>query len=352
MRIAELEPRINHPAEVHLATVVRNGCFPPKSYLTTNQVEFFYRDGEWQLPLQPRMDGLVRTEQGERLKVVEMNKLKEGENVIEGSTEDGSEGIYVINLKKVGDNGGQFGFMQSEISRERRVDYPHLASVLRNSKKDNGKIVWVLGPAVVHSGGIESVEWLIQNGYVGALFGGNAIGVHDIEHAMFGTSLGLQDNLVPAKNGHRNHLEAINLVRECGSIKKAVEAGLITHGIMFECIRNNVPFVLVGSIRDDGPLPDTITDNVEAQNAMRVHTIDASAAVMIATVLHSVAAGNMTPSYRVVNDDIQPIPIISVDTSEFASTKLVDRGSGQAYPVITNASNFLSLIVNELAKKN
>ncbi|PJA21030.1 hypothetical protein COX60_00005, partial [Candidatus Berkelbacteria bacterium CG_4_10_14_0_2_um_filter_35_9_33_12] len=130
----------------------------------------------------------VHAEQGEHLKVVEMNRLKEGENVIEGSTEDGSEGIYVINLKKVGNNDGQFGFMQSEISRERRVNYSHLASVLKNAKEDNGKIVWVLGSAVVHSGGIESVEWLIQNGYVEALFGGNAIGVHDIEHAIFGTS--------------------------------------------------------------------------------------------------------------------------------------------------------------------
>ena len=350
MRIAELEPKITHPTEVRLATVTKDGCFPSKSYLTTNQVEFFYKDGEWQLPLQPRMDGLVRAEQGEHLKVVEMNRLKEGENVIEGSTEDGSEGIYVINLKKVGNNDGQFGFMQSEISRERRVNYSHLASVLKNAKEDNGKIVWVLGSAVVHSGGIESVEWLIQNGYVEALFGGNAIGVHDIEHAIFGTSLGLQDNLIPAKNGHRNHLEAINLVRECGSIEKAVETELITHGIMFECVRNNVPFILAGSIRDDGPLPDTIIDNVEAQNAMRVHTINASAAVMIATVLHSVATGNMTPSYRVVGEEVQPIPIISVDTSEFASTKLGDRGSGQAYPVITNASNFLSLMVNELSK--
>jgi len=352
MRIAELEPKISHPTEVRLATVTKDSCFPPKSYLTTNQVEFFYKDGEWQLPLQPRMDGLVRVGTAEQLKVVEMNKLKEGENVVEGCTEDGSEGIYVINLKKVGEDEGQFGFMQSKISRERGINYPHLADVLKNARENDGKIIWVLGPAVVHSGGIESVEWLIQNGYIGALFGGNAIGVHDIEHALFGTSLGLQDNLMPAKNGHRNHLEAINLVRQCGSIKKAVEAGLITRGIMFECVRNNVPFVLAGSIRDDGPLPDTITDNVEAQNTMRAHTIDASAAVMIATVLHSVATGNMTPSYRVVDDEIRPIPIISVDTSEFASTKLGDRGSGQAYPVITNASNFLSLLVNELAKKS
>lgn len=350
MRIKALRPTIIHPREVSLGVVEKDGCFPDGAYLTSNQIEFFYHKGNWRLPKYPRMDGVVRVEKGNQLNVVEMNKLKEKERVILGNTEDGSQGIYVTNLARASKKSGQFAFMTNDISRERRVNYPDMACVLRSMQEKDGKIIWVVGPAVVHAGGIESMEWLIKNEYVGALLGGNAVGAHDIEHAMFGTSLGLQDNLKPAHNGHRNHLEAINSVRNEGSIAAAVTAGKITRGILYECVRNNVPFVLAGSIRDDGPLPDTITDALKAQDAMRVHTIEASGVVMLATVLHSVATGNMTPTYRIVGDEILPIPVICVDSEEFAVTKLVDRGTSQAYPVVANVADVLSRLVNELAK--
>lgn len=351
MNIHELEPKIPHPNSVKFGEVKTTGCFPKNAYLTSNLVEMFYHDGRWQLPRQPRMDGLVRHEK-DGLAVIEMNKLAVREAVVLGKSEDGSEGIYVTSLRKTREvKNGEFGFMSSDISREKRVDYGKLASVLTEAKKDNGKIVWVLGPAVIHAGGIENMEWLIRKGYVGAMLGGNAIAVHDIEHAMFGTSLGIKDDGSQAELGHKKHLEAINAVREVGSIQKAVESGLISRGIMYECVKKHVPYVLAGSIRDDGPLPDTITDIQKSQDAMREQTINASAVVMVATVLHSVATGNMTPTYRLVGEEIVPVPAICVDSTEFAVTKLSDRGTEQAYPVIGNLSDFLNLLVNELAKK-
>lgn len=349
MKIKELEPKFIPPTEVQFGTIVRKGCVPQEAYLTTNQIEFFYSQGEWLLPTQPRMDGVVRRGR-ERLQVVEMNKLEQGEDVVLGSSDDGQEGIYVTNIRPKVDNNGQFGFMANDVSRERRVDYDHLATLLDEVRGENGKIIWVLGPAVVHAGGIESMEWLIKRGYVGALLGGNALAAHDIEHAMFGTSLGLRDNSQPAENGHRKHLEAINVVRTAGSIEAAVNNGLINKGIMYECIRNTVPFVLAGSIRDDGPLPDTITDVLRSQYAMRAHTINASCVVMLATALHSIATGNMTPTYRVRGDEIQEVPVICVDSDEFTVMKLTDRGTSQAYPVITNARDFLSLLINGLER--
>ncbi len=348
MKIKELVPQNISGPEVQFGEIIQTGCFPPDTYLTTNQIEFFRFDREWHLPVQPRMDSVVRRG-SERLQVVEMNKLKIGDRVVLGSTENGSEGIYVTNFgQNEGDN-GRFGFMKSDVSRERRVDYSRLAGVLDDAK--DGKIIWVLGPAVVHAGGIESMEWLIKHNYVGALLGGNAIAVHDIEYAIYGTSLGMDDDCQAVKNGHRKHLEAINAVRIAGSIGNAAKAGLINRGIMYECVRNGVPIVLAGSIRDDGPLPDTITDAIKSQDTMRLHAIDASCVVMLATALHSIATGNMTPTYRLVGDEIREVPVICVDSDEFTVTKLSDRGTSQAYPVIANVRDFLLLLVDELEKQ-
>lgn len=350
MKIAEFEKFFPpHPREIQLGEIVKTGCTPAGVYFTTNRIEFFHLGGGWQLPSQPRMDGVVRWG-SERLQVVEMNKLAEGEKVVLGNSEDGSEGIYVTTIQQAAGehHNGQFHFMASDVSRERRVDYHHLANVLQNIRDNGRKIVWVLGPAVVHAGGIESMEWLIKHDYVGALLAGNALAVHDIEHAMYDTSLGLKDDSQPVHNGHRKHLEAINAVRTLGSIKAAIQQGLINQGIMYECVRNTVPFVLAGSIRDDGPLPETITDNLQAQDAMRAYTTNASCVVMLATALHSIATGNMTPTYRVVRDEIEEVPVICVDSDEFTVTKLVDRGTSQAYPVIANVRDFLLSLANEL----
>lgn len=349
MKIEELEPRIKNPTEVEVVPVTKEGTFPAGAYLTTNLIEFFRTGGEWVLPRQPRMDGVARADK-EGLAITEPNKLKNGEGVVFGDTEDGSQGIYVTGFPQSTEEGAQFGFMSSAVSRERRVDYPQLAAVLKEAREGEGKIIWVLGPAVVHAGGIGEMEWLIRNQFVGALLGGNAIGAHDIEHAMYGTSLGMQDNLRPVHNAHRMHLEALNEVRRLGSIRAAVEVGKITRGIMYECVRNNVPYVLTASIRDDGPLPDVIIDNLKGQMAMREQTVDACLVVMLASVLHSVATGNMTPTYRVDGDEIKAISVIAVDSDEFAVTKLVDRGTGQAFPVIANAADFLQRLVGELSK--
>lgn len=350
MKIRELEPKITNPAEIRFGRVESAGIFPADTYLTTNRIEFFYSGGEWQLPTQPRMDGVVKRG-SERLEVVEMNKLQTGQSVVLGSSEDGSEGIYVTSLQEAISSSGKFGFMESGVSRERRVDYSYLADILRDIRAGGGNIIWVLGPAVVHAGGIGSMEWLIEHGYVGTLFGGNAVAAHDIEHSMFGTSLGLADNSKPVFNGHRNHLEAINIVRNAGSIKAGVEQGSIKSGIMYQCVRNDVPFVLAGSIRDDGPLPDTITDALKSQDTMRDYTKDAGCVVMLATALHSIATGNMTPTYRIVGDEIREVPVICVDSDEFTVNKLSDRGTSQSYPVITNARDFLANIVTELDRR-
>ncbi len=349
MKVEELKPRIENPTEASVVPVTKGGTFPDGAYLTTNLIEFFRHDGEWVLPKQPRMDGVVRAG-ADGLAITEPNKLKEGEGVVFGDTEDGSQGIFVISFPQRAEEGAQFGFMSSTVSRERRVDYPKLAAVLNEARESEGKIVWVLGPAVVHAGGIGQMEWLVRNRFVGALLGGNAIGAHDIEHAMFGTSLGMQDNLRLVHNAHRMHLEALNTVRRLGSIKAAVEAGAVTRGIMYECVRNQIPYVLTASIRDDGPLPDVIVNNLEGQKAMRAQTIDANLVVMLASVLHSVATGNMTPTYRVDGEEVKSIPVIAVDSDEFAVTKLVDRGTGQAFPVIANATDFLQRLVEELSK--
>lgn len=242
-------------------------------------------------------------------------------------------------------------FNTTAVSRERIINYGQIADILQEAKDKPGKIIWVLGPAVIHGGGIDDVAWLVRNGYVGALLAGNALAAHDIEHAMKGTSLGVNDNSEAVHNGHRNHLEAINRVRKAGSIANAVREGLIKEGIMYECVQNDVPFVLAPSPRDDGPLPDVIVNQIEAQRAMREQTIDASVVVMGATVLHSIATGNMTPTYRIDGDEINPIPVICVDTEEFVVTKLSDRGTSQAIGIISNITDFLARLRTELERR-
>lgn len=362
MKVKELVAQTPSGVPVIMTGFVEKKGVPPRGeYLTVNTPELYHVSPDaWVLPEAPRMDGVAKivTESsnggiGEThrrsVRIVEMNKLEVGDEVVLATTDDGSEGVLVPNLPQENADRQKFSFMSSDVSREKRTNYNKLAEILEGAKK--GKVVWVLGPAVDHSGGIEDMQWLIENGYVGALLGGNAVAAHDIEHSMLHTSLGNDDNANPVYNGHRNHLEAIVAVREVGSIEEAVRQGVITEGIMYACVKNNVPFVLAGSIRDDGPLPDVITDAVKAQDAMREHTKDATAIVMVATVLHSVATGNMTPTYRVEGDEIIPVPVICVDMDEFSVTKLADRGTGQAYPVLTNAQDFLHNIVSALKNR-
>jgi len=232
--------------------------------------------------------------------------------------------------------------MASEISSERRVEIVirQLAEMLRHTNASGGKIVVVAGPVVVHTGGVEGLCRMIRNGYVQALLGGNAIAVHDVEYALYETSLGvLLETGMPAHEGHRNHMRAINFINQFGSIAKAVEAGALQSGIMYELVKNQVRFALAGSIRDDGPLPDTINDMIEAQARYEDLLRGADLVMILGTMLHGIGAGNMIPSWvRTVCVDINPAVV----------TKLSDRGSAQTVGIVTEVGTFLHLLKEQL----
>ena len=323
------------------------GVLPDNFFATTNLPTYVKIDGAWRLPRQPRMDGaIVRSADGS-LRIVEGRYVPAGELVAVGLVEDGSEGIYVHVTGFIGAGAaeGEFQFMSSHVSREKPVDYALMAELLQRERAHGGHIVWVVGPAVLHSRGRDVLTWFIENGFVGALLGGNAVAVHDIEQALMGTTLGMDRSGRPVSGGHSFHMRAINRVAAAGSIRAAVEQDILSNGIMYACVKHHVPFVLAGSIRDDGPLPDTIRDTVRAQELMREHATRATMTIMIATALHSIAFGNMLPAYFVASDEsLRPIATIAVDTSEFVVSKLKDRGTHQAFGVITNAQDFLHVL--------
>jgi lysine-ketoglutarate reductase/saccharopine dehydrogenase-like protein (TIGR00300 family) len=235
--------------------------------------------------------------------------------------------------------------MSTEVSRERPVNYEELASRLGEEKKQGGFLVWVAGPALVHSRARKDLEWFIQNGYVQAVLAGNAVAVHDIEAAIFGTTLGMSNTGQPTEGGHGLHMRAINKVRAAGSIEKAVQAGLIPSGIMHALVTHKVPYVLAGSIRDDGPLPGVYSDSLAAQDAMRELTVKATGAILVASALHAIAVGNMLPAFHTHFDGIPtPLMTICVDQTEFVVNKLKDRGTHQAYGVVTNAQDFMHVL--------
>jgi lysine-ketoglutarate reductase/saccharopine dehydrogenase-like protein (TIGR00300 family) len=279
--------------------------------------------------------------------VREGRRVRAGDEVVVGVAEDGREGVVVHAQGFVGEDAaqGDFHFMSSQVSREKPIDYAAIARMLVREKRRGGYVLWVTGPALVHSRARDNLVWFIRNGYVQELLAGNAVAVHDIEAAIVGTTLGMTSQGEPTPGGHAAHMRAINAVRRAGSIRAAVVEGLITEGIMHACVVEEIPYVLAGSLRDDGPLPDVLTDMVAAQEATRAHTIKATMAVMIATALHSIAVGNMLPAYY---EDPQrglcELPTICVDASEFLVSKLKDRGTHQAVGVVTNAQDFMSIL--------
>jgi lysine-ketoglutarate reductase/saccharopine dehydrogenase-like protein (TIGR00300 family) len=236
-----------------------------------------------------------------------------------------------------------FEFMASPVSSEKPkgVTVREIAAAMRRTKQAGEKILAVLGPAVVHTGSVEHICQMIRGGFLQVLFAGNALATHDIEQALYGTSLGVWlDRGLPAEEGHEHHLRAINTVRRAGGIKLAVDKGILKSGIMFECIRHGIPYLLAGSIRDDGPLPDVITDTLEAQRRMRelVHGVGFS--LMVATALHAIATGNLLPAW---------VKVACVDINPATVTKLTDRGSIQTVGIVTDAEPFLRALVSELA---
>ncbi len=326
-----------------------DGVLPEHFFSTTNLPTYVKVGGQWQLPKAPRMDSAIVLEPDGSLRVLEGRYLRRGQKVAVGYAEDGSEGILVdaegLLPEGDGSSDSDFSFMRSSVSREKPVDYATMARLMREEKERGGHIVWVLGPAVLHARGRDVITWFIENGYVNALLGGNAVGVHDIEQALMGTTLGMDSTGRPMPGGHAFHMRAINRIAAAGSIAAAVEQGILTEGIMHACARYRVPFVLAGSIRDDGPLPDTISDMTKAQEIMRTHAQKATMAIMVATALHSIGFGNMLPAYSTDADGtLRPLTTIAVDSSEFVVSKLKDRGTHQAFGVITNAQDFLHVL--------
>ncbi len=324
-----------------------DGVLPEHFFATTNLPTYVKVFGQWLLPKTPRMDAAIVLERDQTVRILEGRYVAKGQPVAVGYAEDGSEGIYVDNVGLLADeedSEGEFQFMSSAVSREKPVDYGRMARLLIEEREQGGHIVWVVGPAVLHSRGRNVLTWFIDNGFVHALLGGNAIAVHDIEQALMGTTLGMDRSGRPVSGGHSFHMRAINRIAGAGSIRAAVEQGMLTEGIMYACVKNNVPFVLAGSIRDDGPLPDTITDIVRAQEMMREHAKRTTMTIMIATALHAIAFGNMLPAYAQRGETIKPLTTIAVDSSEFVVSKLKDRGTHQAFGVITNAQDFLHVL--------
>jgi lysine-ketoglutarate reductase/saccharopine dehydrogenase-like protein (TIGR00300 family) len=324
--------------DARFAPAPADGVLPEDFFSTTNLPTYVKIDGAWRLPSTPRMDAAIVLGVDQSLRVLEPRYVRQGMPIALGFAEDGSEGIYVH-------ASAEFQFMSSSVSREKPVDYDEIARLLHRERERGGHIVWVLGPAVLHSRGRDVMTWFIENGFVHALLGGNAIAVHDIEQALLGTTLGMNRGGHPVHGGHAFHMRAINRVARAGSIRAAVEQGVLTEGIMHACIVHDVPFVLAGSIRDDGPLPDTITDAVRAQELMREHARKTTMTIMVASALHSIAFGNMLPAYTGDSEEtIRPISTIAVDSSEFVVSKLKDRGTHQAFGIITNAQDFLHVL--------
>jgi len=341
-------PPLDAAPDARFEPAPADGVLPDGFFSTTNLPTYLKLGGAWRRPRLPRMDCVVVRHPNDDLLTTEPRKVRRGDGVAVGQSEDGSEGIYVHAEGFLGGrhSANEFRFMQTEVSREKPVDYSVLAELLGEEKRRGGKILWVVGPALVHARAREDMIWFIENGYVGALLGGNAVAVHDLEAAIFGTTLGMSSSGEGVEGGHALHMRAINAVRRAGSIAAAVTSGLVQGGIMHALVTHGVPYVLAGSIRDDGPLPDVIPDTLAAQDAMREQTSRATFAVFVATALHAIAVGNMLPAFvdAATPDGVRPLTTICVDQTEFVVNKLRDRGTHQAYGVVTNAQDFMHVL--------
>lgn len=324
------------------------GHIPENFYATTIFPEYFKINGNWILVENSRMDCSVVIRNGKPF-AVEMRNIKQGDDVVVGRVDDGSTGVFVHSdgfsqdIDKEDEENGSFVFRTGK-SRESSYsrDYDRLYDILRYEKQ-HGHIVWVLGPACVFDhDSRNAMAKLIDNGYCNVLFAGNALATHDLEASLYNTGLG-QDiySKKLIKNGHYNHIHTINLVRKAGSIENYVKENNVKNGIMSSLVRNDVPFLLAGSIRDDGPLPGVISDVYKSQDLMRSHTSKATTVIALATQLHTIATGNMTPSYQVIDGVVRPVFFYVVDISEFAVNKLRDRGSLSVTGIVTNIQDFL-----------
>jgi lysine-ketoglutarate reductase/saccharopine dehydrogenase-like protein (TIGR00300 family) len=314
-----------------------DGVFPDDFYSTTNLETVVRLDGGWVPVEHPEMDCGLLVE-GARVRTVPVSDVRAGDKIV-----CGAGGIKVVlptrEHKALGDD---FEFMASTVSSEKpqALLVRQIAERMREVKHDGGRVLWVAGPAVVHTGASAPMAALVEHGWVDVLFSGNALATHDIESALFGTSLGVDlAHGQGVEHGHEPHIRAINAVRAAGSIGKAVESGVLTSGVMHAMVKANKPYVLVGSVRDDGPLPDVYTDVIEGQRAMRAQLKNVGFAIMVATMLHSIATGNILPA---------SIPLVAVDINPATVTKLADRGSAQAVGIVTDIGLFLEQLAYNL----
>ena len=334
-----------------LAPAAADGFAPENFHATTIFPEYIKTGGDWLILRNSRMDCAVVMKKG-RPETLEIRKLKRGDKVVLGRSEDGSEGILVhADCFDTGNPLSDKFVFRTGRTRETSYsrDYDTLYELLKY-ERENGSIVWVLGPAVsFDSDSRNAMSSLISHGYAHAVLAGNALATHDIEASLFGTALG-QDiySQEPAPRGHYHHLDVINSVCAAGSIESLIRDGSVTDGIVKSCVDCKVPLVLCGSIRDDGPLPEVIADVRASQDAMRGHTSRATTLIGLATQLHVIAAGNMTPAYQAVGDTVRPVYIFAVDVSEFAVNKLRDRGSLAVKSIVTNVQDFLANLARTL----
>lgn len=344
------DPKFTQAPDAAWEEVSIDGVAPENYHSTSMYPEYFKIKGKWTLAEESRMDSSVVLRDDGRLDVVENRNLRKGDKVILGRTENGEEGIFLhsTGFESPEDaESDQFVFRQGR-SRETSFarDYDRLFELLKY-EKEHGNILWVMGPAFSFDADARrAMQAMVENGYVDGLMAGNALATHDLEGAMFHTALG-QDIYTQKShpNGHYNHLDVINRVRKSGSISQFVEDYNIDNGIMYSCVKNNVPFVLTGSIRDDGPLPEVIGDAYAGQSAMRGMVKKATTVICLATMLHTIATGNMTPSYRVLEDGtVRPVFLYTVDADEFVVNKLLDRGSLAATTIVTNVQDFIMIV--------
>ncbi len=361
-------PKYHHPdftaplfanaPDVQIATATQDGVFPDHYHSTSMYPEYFKIDGVWTLAEESRMDSGVILRPDGRLDVVEMRNIKQGDAVILGRTEHAEGGIYMHchGFTAPTEDGDapddQFVFRQGR-SRETSYtrDYDQLISLLQYEKAHGGNILWVMGPAFSFDADARhAMQMMIEHGYADGLLAGNALATHDLEGAHLHTALG-QDIYTqqPQANGHYNHLDVINKVRGSGSIPQFIADYGIQDGIMYSLVQQKVPYVLTGSIRDDGPLPEVYGNAYEGQDAMRGLAKKATTVICLATMLHTIATGNMTPSFRVgENGDIRPVYLYTVDIDEFVVNKLLDRGSLSATTIVTNVQDFITIIAKGL----
>ncbi|MFL6075344.1 MAG: TIGR00300 family protein [Mycobacteriales bacterium] len=327
------------PGEAVVRPAPADGVFPDDFYSSTNLETRVRLDGRWVRVDNPEMDcGLLVTTEGtgSRIRTVPVSEVRAGDLLVCGAS-----GV-TVELPAAERESNAFEFMSSEVSSEKpqAVLVSQVADRMREAKAAGRRILWVGGPAIVHTGAQRPVVALVEAGYVDVLFAGNALATHDIEAALFGTSLGVdlkKGSGVP--HGHEHHIRAINRIRRCGSIAAAVKEGVLTRGVMHAMVQHGKEFVLVGSVRDDGPLPDVYTDVLAGQRAMRAQLTDVGFVLMMATMLHSIGTGNLLPA---------SVPLVCVDINPATVTKLADRGSGQAMGIVTDIGLFCEQLAHLL----